>query len=797
MANRIALELIADANPLLKGLQQAQQSIDRFTDAAADAGHAIGGGLSSAIDKFTNFSKGGASAAGLLAGGMAAAAASAVALTASAGREVEAIDMLSQKTGIAVTTLQSWSVIMAENDFQAESLTSSMRTLSKKIVEARDPASEAAKAFKEMGIQAKDLGSTESVIRAVADRFAEMPDGIDKANYASELFGKAGLELIPILNRGSKALDESKEAAKRFGADLNELQRSGLKNADDAMDRVGVAATALKQNLASVFAPAVEYGAQALAEVMGILARWAREVDTALDTLAIRITHIGLAAKELGAVLFSKDVIDTAAWRQAFDNISMIDKEAAKLIEKRRALAITPDTKGSDVAMGASKSVQQVTKATKPVRGDVQDEHIREFQEVQRLTEQYRKGLIELSNQSAAALRKELDLYFETEKKIDVVTDQEQAGMQIVQQATEAWAHRNDTLELAADRAKVVDEAQQALFQTEGVLFGNSENAIRARMELIEAEGALRRRTIEESIFDERKRTAALENLDLELDTKRRQAVQAFPTFFQQQMKAIVDSNAFSISQITTTWTSGLANAAVNGGNFVQQAWKSTQMAVLQGFLNLGVQLIAREALTASVRLGIISTAAAAELGINTAKNAAIVGGDAAAASATTSIWAGAGAAITGTFAAVSGAIAGFFTGTIIPMFVTLGEVVTTFLSAIASSLDISIFGAPFSIPVWAAVGVIAAAVGVISAFAFADGGVVTGPTMGLIGEAGSSEAVIPLNKRGAAFMREALGGGGGGGGPTTVIVELDGRVLTKSVFENMPSVMRLRGMTA
>lgn len=797
MANRIALELIADANPLLKGLQQAQQSIDRFTDAAADAGHAIGGGLSSAIDKFTNFSKGGASAAGLLAGGMAAAAASAVALTASAGREVEAIDMLSQKTGIAVTTLQSWSVIMAENDFQAESLTSSMRTLSKKIVEARDPASEAAKAFKEMGIQAKDLGSTESVIRAVADRFAEMPDGIDKANYASELFGKAGLELIPILNRGSKALDESKEAAKRFGADLNELQRSGLKNADDAMDRVGVAATALKQNLASVFAPAVEYGAQALAEVMGILARWAREVDTALDTLAIRITHIGLAAKELGAVLFSKDVIDTAAWRQAFDNISMIDKEAAKLIEKRRALAITPDTKGSDVAMGASKSVQQVTKATKPVRGDVQDEHIREFQEVQRLTEQYRKGLIELSNQSAAALRKELDLYFETEKKIDVVTDQEQAGMQIVQQATEAWAHRNDTLELAADRAKVVDEAQQALFQTEGVLFGNSENAIRARMELIEAEGALRRRTIEESIFDERKRTAALENLDLELDTKRRQAVQAFPTFFQQQMKAIVDSNAFSISQITTTWTSGLANAAVNGGNFVQQAWKSTQMAVLQGFLNLGVQLIAREALTTSVRLGIISSAAAAELGLNTAKNATIVAGDAAAATATTSIWAGAGAAITGTFAAVSGAIAGFFTGTIIPMFVTLGEVVTTFLSAIATSLDISIFGAAFSIPVWAAVGVIAAAVGVISAFAFADGGVVTGPTMGLIGEAGSSEAVIPLNKRGAAFMREALGGGGGGGGPTTVIVELDGRVLTKSVFENMPSVMRLRGMTA
>lgn len=794
MANRIALELVADANPLLKGLQQAQQSIDRFADAAADAGHAIGGGLSSAIDKFTNFSKGGAAAAGLLAGGMAAAAASAVALTASAGREVEAIEMMSQKTGIAVTTLQNWSVIMAENDFQVESLSSSMVTLSKKIGEARNPASEAAKLFKEMGLKAKDLGSTESLIRAVADRFAQMPDGIDKARYASELFGKAGLEWIPILNRGSKALDESKEAAKRFGADLNELQRSGLTNADDAMDRLGVAATALKQNLASVFAPAVEYGAQALAEVMGILARWAREVDTALDTLAIRITHIGLAAKELGAVLFSKDVIDPAAWRHAFDNISMIDKEAAKLIEKRRALAITPDTKGSDVALSASQSVAKTTKAAKPVlvRGDDQDAHIQEFKEVQQLTEQYRKGLIALSNQSTAALRKELDLYFETEKKIDIVTDQEAMGAAIVQQATEAWKHRNDELEMAADRAKVVDEAQQVLFQTEQGLIGASDIARMKRMELIAAEGALQKRVIEETIFDEKKKAAAILNLELQMDTRRRQAIQQFPSFFEQQMQAIVQSNSFSIGQITTTWTSGLANAAVNGGNFVEQAWKSTQVAVLQGLLNFGIQKAAQLALQASVELGIVSATAASVMGLNAAKNATIVAGDAAAATATTSIWAGAAAGITGTFAAVSGAIMGFFTATLIPFFVSIGTALMTFLSAIAAAASATIFGIPYGVAILAGVAIIGAAIG--SLMAFADGGIVTGPTMGLIGEAGSSEAVIPLNKRGASFMRDALGGGGGGG-PTTIIVELDGRVLARSVYDAMPSVLRMKGV--
>lgn len=257
-------------------------------------------------------------------------------------------------------------------------------------------------------------------------------------------------------------------------------------------------------------------------------------------------------------------------------------------------------------------------------------------------------------------------------------------------------------------------------------------------------------------------------------------------------MQAIVQSNSFSIGQITTTWTSGLANAAVNGGNFVEQAWKSTQVAVLQGLLNFGIQKAAALAMQASVELGIVSASAATQMGLNAAKNATIVAGDAAAATATTSIWAGAAAAITGTFAAVTGAIMGFFTATLIPFFVSIGTALMTFLSSIAAAASATIFGIPYGIAILAGVAIIGAAIGSLMAFAFADGGVVTGPTLGMIGEAGSSEAVIPLNKRGAAFMRDALGGSTGGG-PTTVIVELDGREVAKSVFDKMPSVLRTR----
>lgn len=802
MANRIALELIADANPLMKGLEQAQRSLGRFTDAASDAGHAIGGSLGNAIDNFMNVSKGGAAAAGVLAGGMAAAAASAIALTASAGDQIDQLDRLSQKTGIAIGTLQSWSVMMAENGIQADGLAMAMKTLATKMYEAGDPASDAAKIFKSLGLNIKELGTTENVIQALSEKFKELPDGPEKARISSELFSKSWQDMLILLNKGPEAFDQSKAAAKGFGAVLSDLQNNALLNVDTALDHVGVAANALKLNLAAVFAPSVEWAARMFADALGVMSRFAKDVDTALDTLAIRLTHIGLAAQELGKVLFSKDIVNTDAWKQAFDNIGLIDKEAAKLIAKRRELAdVVSADKGSTVAMSAEQKVGKVAKQAKapPDWHEEQNQHIVEYLANRRAEMALGSVLVQITQREVREREKindELDKYFETESNLRGVNEQEQMGLQIVQQSQEAWKHRNDELEMAVDRAKVVDEAQQALFHSEFALIGASDIARQKRMDLIEAEGALQKQVIEDTIFDEKKKAAEILNLELQMETKRRQAIQQFPSFFEQQMQAVVQSNSFSIGQITTSWTSGLANAAVNGGNFVEQAWKSTQVAVLQGLLNFGVQKAAALALQASQELAVESTLAASKIGLQTATNATIIGGTAATASATTGIWAGAAAGITGTFATLTGAITGFFTATLIPFFISIGTALMTFLSSIAAAASATIFGIPYGVAILAGVALIGAAIGSLAAFAFADGGIVTGPTMGMIGEAGSNEAVIPLNKRGASFMRDALGGSAGGG-PTTVVVELDGRQIARSMFDHLPSVMRIKGVSA
>lgn len=269
--------------------------------------------------------------------------------------------------------------------------------------------------------------------------------------------------------------------------------------------------------------------------------------------------------------------------------------------------------------------------------------------------------------------------------------------------------------------------------------------------------------------------------LDKNMTAPARVAAQGTWTVFRDlagKMDTVSQQIATTMVSVWTSTSNTISNALATQlikGNDWKATMESISISVLSTFLNLGIQLIAQKGL---------------QLAVWTAQNAGILAGESTTAAGVVSIWTAATASVTGALGAMTGAIAAFFTGTIIPMFATVGEVVMTFLSAIATSLDISIFGAPFSIPVWAAVGLVAAAVGVISAFsfgAFAEGGIVQGPMMGLVGEAGP-EAIIPLSQ---------LASMGFGGGQQTVIVELDGKVLTRSVFDNMGGTLRIRGVRA
>jgi hypothetical protein len=176
-------------------------------------GRAIGG-LSGTAGKVSGGLKGLAGAAGGLSGALGALVplATGAGLATMAKGAIDAADNmndLSQKTGVSVESLSKFQQAANASGTSIEGVGGAMIKLNKGLAAGTGPAADALKA---LGLSATDasgkLKTTDAVMLEVADKFKAMPDGAGKTALALQLFGKAGADMIPLLNGGSKAITD-------------------------------------------------------------------------------------------------------------------------------------------------------------------------------------------------------------------------------------------------------------------------------------------------------------------------------------------------------------------------------------------------------------------------------------------------------------------------------------------------------------------------------------------------------------------------------------------------------------
>ena len=141
---------------------------------------------------------------------------------------------LSQRTGVSVESLSKFGAAANDSGSSVDEVAKAMGKLSKNIV---DPASKTNEALRSIGVSSTDasgkIRSMDQIMLDIADKFAKMPDGAQKTALAMELFGKSGMNLIPMLNQGRDALSkynatmttEGAQAADKFNDSLNEIAR--------------------------------------------------------------------------------------------------------------------------------------------------------------------------------------------------------------------------------------------------------------------------------------------------------------------------------------------------------------------------------------------------------------------------------------------------------------------------------------------------------------------------------------------------------------------------------------------
>lgn len=139
---------------------------------------------------------------------------------------IEAADGLNdmaQRTGVSVEALSTLRRVAEMSGTSLEGLEKGIKGLSTHMYDAARGSKESADLFARLGIDVRDasgeLRVTDQVLMEIADRFAAMPDGPEKAALAVKLFGKAGMDLIPMLNLGAKGINEIRAKFKEMSSD--------------------------------------------------------------------------------------------------------------------------------------------------------------------------------------------------------------------------------------------------------------------------------------------------------------------------------------------------------------------------------------------------------------------------------------------------------------------------------------------------------------------------------------------------------------------------------------------------
>ena len=126
--------------------------------------------------------------------------------------QADAFGKLSTRTGIAADKLQAYVNAGKLADVSQEQLTSGLRVFARTQIEASEGVATYADAYKKLGVAVKNqdgsLKASDQLLGEIADRFADLPDGPEKAAVAMDIFGRSGAQMITLLNGGKSSLEE-------------------------------------------------------------------------------------------------------------------------------------------------------------------------------------------------------------------------------------------------------------------------------------------------------------------------------------------------------------------------------------------------------------------------------------------------------------------------------------------------------------------------------------------------------------------------------------------------------------
>lgn len=361
---------------------------------------------------------------------------------------------LAQKIGLAVPQVAGLQLAFRQSGIDAGALQTSMSKLSVAIANGND-------AFDAMNVSTKNadgtLKSTRQILGEVADKFQDYEDGAAKTALAVQLFGKAGADLIPLLNGGSEALDEFDAMAKKLGLTLDEDTAKRAEKFNDTLDLVGQGFKGISVQIAAEMLPTLEGLADQFFTAMtegDRLKVIADALSTGLKALyVVGVTLVG-AFKAVGGTLAAIGAQAMAVMNGDFAGAVNIGKEWAGDMENIWTGSLAEIDKAWNAnGSTAISTMTAVTAAAKKQAPVVSDAAKKQTEALEKQEEAYKKLIDSIENKTEVMIAEAQG----TEK----LTDGQKMALKIGQDL------RNGTLKLTDAQKDNLDAVLKLMLTTE------------------------------------------------------------------------------------------------------------------------------------------------------------------------------------------------------------------------------------------------------------------------------------------------------------------------------------------
>jgi len=265
----------------------------------------------------------------------------------------DAMDKMSQRTGVAVDELNAWIYSAELSGSSSGAMEAGIRRLTKSMYDQSQGLSTAVRAWEGIGVSTQNadgsLRDATDVLFDLSDAFKEVTGQSEKMALAQELLGRGGVALLPMLQQGSDALREQADEYESLHGSSTQFAKDSAELVD-AQLRLKTAFEGVKISVFSGLIVQLSEDMNALAkstsfvrEVISkidnfIWADWKEDVEVViplLSELAQKLTEVYQFGGNEVPLLFGEFEVNSAiAYGEALDAVT----EAAN--ETRTALGL-------------------------------------------------------------------------------------------------------------------------------------------------------------------------------------------------------------------------------------------------------------------------------------------------------------------------------------------------------------------------------------------------------------------------------------------------------------------------